>query len=137
MEGIAQPEYQLNNKNLSDLQSQFLDALFNEANGDIVEAARLAGYNSPEHNAWRVARALSDEILARTRNYLATRAPKAALALLELERDPTQVGGKERLAAIREVFDRGGLTKTERIELSPDMGGIVILPAKRLEQSDE
>ena len=60
---------------------QFLEVLFDEANGDVVTAKKkLAGYS--DSTATRlVVEALKDEIADATRSYFARTAPKAAMAM--------------------------------------------------------
>ena len=49
---------------LSDLQERFLEVLFDKGiDGDIKKAAKAAGYSNPDKNAWRIARALKDQII--------------------------------------------------------------------------
>jgi hypothetical protein len=43
--------------------------------------------------------------------------------------DPTQLGIKEKLNAAKDLLDRAGLIKTEKIEVSGG-GGVMLLPAK-------
>ena len=58
---------------VTDMQERFLGVLFDvEVKGDIKKAAKMAGYNAPDKNAWRIARALKDEIIERTKEYLAS-----------------------------------------------------------------
>jgi hypothetical protein len=115
---------------LSELQTAFIDALFDEAEGNIVKAAQIAGYNSPSHNAHRVAAILKDEILERAKLHLVYVAPKAVFALGKILDDPTVPGGKERLAAIIQILDRIGVVKTDKVEVN-SKGGIFLLPPKR------
>ena len=55
--------------------------------------------------------------------------------------DPTALGAKNSVAAAKEVLDRIGIVKKEKLEISSEEGnGIFILPAKRsasTEDSDE
>jgi hypothetical protein len=43
--------------------------------------------------------------------------------------DPTQLGIKEKLSAAKDLLDRAGLIKTEKIEVNSS-GGVMLLPAK-------
>jgi hypothetical protein len=56
-------------------------------------------------------------------------APKAAMAVIGGIDDPTQLGIKEKLSAAKDLLDRAGLIKTEKIEVNSS-GGVMLLPAK-------
>jgi len=62
-------------KNLTDTQEKFLDALFGEAQGNPKRAGELAGYS--EHSYPKVLRNLKDEIVKRAENYLAIHSAKS------------------------------------------------------------
>jgi hypothetical protein len=115
---------------LTELQTAFIDALFGEAEGNIVKAAQIAGYNSPSHNAHRVAATLRDEILERAKLQLVFVAHQAVFALSKILNDPLVPGAKERMAAIIQILDRIGVVKTDKVEVNAK-GGIFVLPAKR------
>jgi len=69
---------------LTDMQERFLEVLFDEdVRGDITKAAQKAGYNSPDNNAWRIARALKEQIIELTKDYLAINGPLASFSSLE------------------------------------------------------
>lgn len=110
-------------------QQKFLEVLFEEAQGDLVKAKRLAGY-SPTTPTVQIVRLLEDEIFELTKKYIARSATKAAFALGDILDKPTNLGNKEKLAAAKEILDRGGFSKTERIEVQADTP-LFILPAKR------
>jgi hypothetical protein len=59
--------------------------------------------------------------------------PKAAVAFGQALVDPTELGVKEKMSAAKEVLDRAGIVKTERVEVQAS-GGLFILPPK--EQDD-
>ena len=120
---------------ITDMQERFLEVLFDkEVKGDIQKAAKLAGYNAPDKNAWRIARALKDEIIERTKDYLAVHGPQAASAFITALNDgPNVPGVKERLLAAREVLDRSGVIKTEQITIDTP-GTLFILPSKDIPQ---
>lgn len=121
-------------KSLSDQQKLFLEVLFNEANGDPLEAKRIAGY-SETYPVSQIIKVLRDEIVEATRDYLARNGPKAALKMVSILDSPAQLGAKEILAASKEVLDRVGVVKTEKVELGG--AGIFIIPAKKEEEDDE
>lgn len=116
-------------KPLTDMQKKFLEKLFSdEAKGSIIKAKRLAGY-SEEYTTRELTNSLKDEILEATRLYIATHAPRAAMAVMDGIDDPTELGIKEKLSAAKDLLDRAGLVKTEKMEVSAS-GGVMILPAK-------
>jgi hypothetical protein len=43
--------------------------------------------------------------------------------------DPTELGIKEKLSAAKDLLDRSGVVKTEKLEVQTS-GGIMILPPK-------
>lgn len=121
-------------KDLTDMQKLFLEYLFGEAEGNPAQAKQLAGY-SPNYPTSAVVGSLKDEIIEHTKLYLTRNGAKAAMKVVGVLDDPTKLGTKEVLAAAREVLDRIGVVKTEKI----DVGGnaIFILPAKQEEREDE
>ena len=120
---------------LSYQQERFLEVLFDKGvDGDIKKAAKAAGYSNPDKNAWRIARALKDQIIECTKDYLAVNGPMAAAAFIAaLKEGPHTPGIKERLLAAREILDRSGICKTEQITLDTP-GYLFVLPAKDLPQ---
>ena len=118
---------------LTDMQERFLDVLFDEdVRGDITKAAKKAGYNSPDNNAWRIAKALKNQIIELTKDYLAIHGPEAAAAFIAALREgPHTPGIKERLLAAREILDRSGICKTEQISIDTP-GTLFLLPLKDL-----
>lgn len=118
-------------RQLTDQQKKFLECLFGDANGDPLRARRLAGY-SEGYNVRDIMDALKEEILDMTKLYLATNAPKAAMAIVDGINDPTELGTKEKLSAAKDILDRIGVVKTEKVEVSAP-NGLMILPAKDAE----
>ena len=116
---------------LTDQQKLFLEVLFDQAGGDVLKAKRLAGYHDGYPTS-AVVKTLQDEIVEATKAFLARSGPKAALSLVGTLDNPTELGIKEKIAAARDILDRVGVTKTEKIDVSTN--GIFVLPAKR---SDE
>jgi hypothetical protein len=121
-------------RNLTERQKKFLDVLFEEANGDAVTAKRLAGYaeSTPTTD---VVSALKDEVLERTNLYLARNAPRAAVAMAGAILDPTELGIKEKMNAAREILDRTGIVKTEKMQVE-STNGLMILPPKDKEVTE-
>ena len=115
-------------RKLTERQQRFLDALFTDANGSIKDAKIIAGY-SPNSNNNEIISALKDEILEATQTYMAGNAPKAAVAMVSSIDDPTQLGIRDRLSASKEILDRIGLVKTEKMQLEAT-GGVMLMPPK-------
>lgn len=121
-------------KQLTENQQKFLEVLFDEAGGDVVQAKKLAGYsdNTPTR---LIVEALKDEIFDATKTYMSRIGPKAAVAFGSALMDPTQLGVKEKMQAAKEVLDRAGVVKTERMEVQAS-GGLFILPPKDSDDTD-
>ena len=116
-------------KNLTENQQRFLEVLFDEAGGDVVAAKKLAGYS--ENTPTRlIVEALKEEIGEATRSYFARIAPKAAMAMTGALYDPTELGLKDKMAAAKDLLDRAGLGKVEKVDVSSSGGGIFYLPPK-------
>ena len=118
-------------KQLTPMQEAFLRALMSkECGGDFRKAMDAAGYSKNYHPA-DIIRDLKDEIIERAEYLLAQNAPKAALAMIGVIDDPTALGNKDKMLAAREVMDRVGLSKKERLEVKSDTpNALFILPAK-------
>ena len=114
---------------LTENQQRFLEVLFDEAGGDVVAAKKLAGYS--ENTPTRlIVEALKDEIADATRSYFARTAPKAAMAMTHALYDPTELGIKDKMAAAKDLLDRAGLGKVDKVDVSSSSGGIFYLPPK-------
>lgn len=122
-------------RKLTEKQQKFLDVLFEEANGSLVEAKKLAGYSETQYTG-SIVESLKDEILERTNLYLAQSAPRAAMAMVGALSDPTELGIKEKMQAAKEVMDRVGIIKSEKIQVE-STGGVMVLPPKKTEDDDE
>lgn len=117
-------------KTLTEKQTAFLEALFGPARGDIRSAMDIAGY-SENASASTLVASLKDEILERSTNVLAATAPRAAMSFGDVINDPTLLGAKELMQAAKEVLDRTGIVKVERVDHNISTpNGIFILPPK-------
>ena len=115
-------------RQLTENQIKFLEVLFDEAGGDVVKAKKLAGYS--ENTPTRlIVDSLKDEIFEGTKTYMSRIGPKAAVAFGQALMDPTELGVKEKMQAAKEILDRAGVVKTERVEVQSS-GGLFILPPK-------
>jgi len=116
-------------RTLTEKQQKFLEVLFDEAGGDAVLAKKLAGYD-PASSTSAIVEALKDEIGEKTRSYFARVAPKAAMSMVGALYDPTELGIKEKMVAAKDLLDRAGLGKVDRVDVSSSGGGIFYLPPK-------
>jgi len=122
-------------RKLTERQQKFLDALFSEANGKISDAKIVAGY-SPNSNNNEIIKGLKEEILEATQIYMASNAPRAAFAMVSGIDNPTELGTRDKLAAAKELLDRTGLIKTEKIQVEA-AGGVMLMPPKKVEEEDD
>ena len=118
-------------RKLTERQQKFIEALFAEANGSIKDAKVMAGYSATTNNQ-EIINSLKEEILEATQIYMASNAPKAAIAMVSGIDDPTQLGIRDRLGAAKELLDRTGLVKTEKMQVE-STGGVMLLPPKNNE----
>ena len=109
-------------------QQTFLQVLFGEAEGDYRTAKTLAGY-SDTTNGLDIVRTLKDEVLELTREYLAMNGPRAARAMINVLERPSELGNQHRLNAAKELLDRVGIHKTDKVEVTTP-SGIMLLPPK-------
>jgi|TARA_R110000744_G_scaffold207948_2_gene326651 hypothetical protein len=122
-------------RKLTEKQQRFLDILFEEAKGNLSAARDLAGY-SKDSGVADIVRGLKDEILEATKLYMARNTPAAAFAIVSGISDPTQLGLKERLNAAKDLLDRSGIIKSERLQVQSS-GGVMILPPKETLDEDD
>ena len=120
---------------LTERQKKLLEVLFDEAGGDIVAAKKLAGYSDNTPTAEIVA-SLKDEILDATHMYMARNAPKAAMSMVGALYDPTELGIRDKMSAAKELLDRTGLVKTEKMQVEAK-GGVMLMPAKNVSEDDD
>jgi len=117
-------------RQLNERQQKFLDVLFDEAGGDVVAAKKLAGY-AETTSTTEIVRGLKEEILEATQMYMARNAPKAALAMTGALYDPTELGIRDKMSAAKELLDRTGLVKTEKMQVEAT-GGVMLMPPKAI-----
>jgi hypothetical protein len=119
-------------KELTEQHKRFLEVLFTDANGNISSAMRMAGF-SEGYSRRTLTNYLKEEIIEATQLYIAMAAPKAAVAMINAIDDPTELGLKEKMSAAKDLLDRAGLVKTEKVQVE-STGGIMVLPAKEREE---
>jgi|TARA_R100001082_G_C4338152_1_gene148793 hypothetical protein len=121
-------------RQLTEKQQKFLSVLFDEAQGDLVQAKKLAGYGD-NTNVGDILPSIKEEVLEATQMYLARNAPKAAMSMVGALYDPTELGIRDKMAAAKELLDRTGLVKTEKMQVEAK-GGVMLMPAKNIEPDD-
>ena len=122
-------------RELTQKQRLFLDVLFDKAQGSIVQAKKLAGCSNSSSTT-DIVKGLKDEILEATQLYMARNAPVAAMSLVDGMVDPTQLGLRDKLVAAKDLLDRVGLTKTEKLQVEAS-NGLMILPPKDRDSNEE
>src|SRR6056300_1103917 len=120
---------------LTEKQQKLLAVLFDEAGGDIVAAKKIAGY-SDATSSTEILNSLKEEILDATSTYMARNAPKAAMAMVGALYDPTELGIRDKMSAAKELLDRTGLVKTEKMQVEAK-GGVMLMPAKNVSEDDD
>lgn len=121
-------------RNLTEKQKRFLEVLFEEAQGSFVEAKRLAGYSDNVYTQ-SIVDSLEEEIFELTKKYISKLGVKAVWSMQEVMMNPTDLGNKEKMAAAKDILDRGGFKPTEKLDVKSDTP-VFILPAK-VEEIDE
>jgi hypothetical protein len=118
-------------KDLTPKQAAFLDALFDKGiKGDIRAAMRVAGYSNDTAESV-IIEALADEIVERSKRLIAAHAAKATLAGIGILDDPTALGSDRTLQVAKELWDRAGIVKRDKLEVSgPEGAAIFFLPMK-------
>ena len=119
-------------RNLTEKQQTFLNVLMDAAGGDVLTAKRMAGY-ADSYSTTEVVNSMKEEILDATQSYMARNAPKAAMAIVGGLYDPTELGLKDKVASAKELLDRTGLVKTEKLQVEAK-GGVMLMPVKNKEE---
>jgi hypothetical protein len=122
-------------RQLSEKQEKLLAVLFDEAGGDVIVAKKLAGYSDATSTS-DIVKGIKDELMEATQLYMARNAPKAAMAMVGGLFDPTQLGIRDKLSAAKELLDRTGLVKTEKLQVETS-GGVMLMPPKAIVTVDE
>ena len=122
-------------KELTEKQRKFSDVLFDVANGDVTQAKLLAGY-APTSSTSDIVRGIKEEVLEATQMFMARNAPKAAVAMVSGINDPTELGIRDKMTAAKELLDRTGLVKTEKMQVE-SKGGVMLMPMKNVQAEDE
>ena len=92
-------------KEITDKQSDFPEALLGEARGNIRAAMDIAGYSKMTKTS-EVVSSLREEITERAGLMLAMNAPKAAFGIVDVLDDPSLMGARNAISAARAILDR-------------------------------
>jgi hypothetical protein len=137
MNGLIEQEK--SERGLTPKQEAFVQYLFGEANFDPVQAKLMAGYHRNTSTS-DVLKHVKDIIEQELDAQLLMGGVQGVGALLDVLRDPTKPGNKERIQAANSLLDRIGKTKEAaaqtniKVEVSP----VVYLPDKKsLEMTKE
>ena len=122
-------------RELTERQQKFLAVLFDEAGGDVVAAKKLAGY-AETSSTTEIVKSMKDEILEATQLFMSRNAPKAAMAMVGGLYDPTELGIRDKMSAAKELLDRVGLVKTEKMQVEAS-GGVMLMPPKATVEDDD
>lgn len=120
---------------LSEREEYFLDILFDQANGDIPYAMKLAGYPT-DTSANQLRKKLAREIKEATKNYLISQTPGAAVHLSKILREPTLPGAKNVIDAAKQILDRGDVVQDTNKTNELPRNIIVLLPPKDTQTLD-
>lgn len=124
------PEIYQAEKDYTEKELKFLEALFGEAKGDAKTAKQIAGY-APQKPLSSIVKSLKKEIALGTQLYLAQYAPAAVATLVGIiMADEQVIMAKEKIMAAKEILDRAGIVKTEQKTVT-HQGGIVLMPTKQ------
>lgn len=122
-------------RQLTEKQQRFLEVLFDEAGGNVAQAKKFAGYSEGTSTS-EIVKGLKDEIMEATQLYMARNAPMAAVSIAGGLTNPTELGIRDKMSAAKELLDRTGLIKTEKVQVESS-GGIMIMPPKKADNEDD
>ena len=113
---------------LTKKQETIWTALFGEAKGNPKVAGDIAGYA----DYLQPLRSLKDEIITRAEEQLAAFAPRASMGMINaLDEDGSLPGANIRMEAAKQILDRVGLSKREKVDITAKVQhGVFILPPK-------
>ena len=122
-------------RQLTAKQQVFLNVLFDEAAGNVTLAKKIAGYSDSSSTS-EIVKGLKEEILEATQMYMARNAPQAAVAMAGALMDPTELGIRDKMSAAKELLDRTGLVKTEKMQVEAS-GGVMLMPPKAIVEEED
>ena len=112
-------------------QEKFLDALYEDPQGNINNAMVKAGYKEGAGSTALV-KSLQQEIVEIATLILARNAPKAANKLVDIMESNIPIPqANQKLNAAQSLLDRVGVIKESRVSVDNTVtGGIFVMPAK-------
>jgi len=112
-------------------QEKFLDALYEDPQGNINNAMVKAGYKEGAGSTALV-KSLQQEIVEIATLILARNAPKAANKLVDIMESNIPIPqANQKLNAAQSLLDRVGVIKESRVSVDHTVtGGIFVMPAK-------
>ena len=122
-------------RQLTAKQQVFLNVLFDEAAGSVTLAKKIAGYSDSTSTS-EIVKGLKEEILEATQLYMARNAPQSAVAMAGALMDPTELGIRDKMSAAKELLDRTGLVKTEKMQVEAS-GGVMLMPPKAIVEEED
>ena len=122
-------------RQLTAKQQVFINVLFDEAAGNVTLAKKIAGYADTTSTS-EIVKGLKEEILDATQLFMARNAPQAAVAMAGALMDPTGLGIRDKMSAAKDLLDRTGLVKTEKMQVEAS-GGVMLMPPKAVVEDDE
>jgi len=120
-----------NGRNYTKKQELFLNALYEDAQGNINKAMVTAGYKEGAGSTALV-RSLQQEIIEIATLILARSAPKAANKLVEIMDSNVPIPqANQKLNAAQGLLDRVGVIRESKVTVDHSVtGGIFVMPAK-------
>ena len=116
---------------LTDQEQMFIDRFLEHSNP--YQAAEEAGY--VYNNGMRLLKRLTDQIIDQAKSQLVEITPKAIGKLKNmLDEGATEAGATLRMEAIKQILDRVGIIKKEKVEFEGAVSGIFIIPKKDMEK---
>lgn len=115
-------------KELTEKQAAFLDALLEHRGSvpaacDACEISQVYGYT--------LVKTLREEIIERAEEVLALQATRAAFRLQDGMENELGMGANNVIEAAKQILDRVGIVKKDKLEISGPTGGIFLFPEKR------
>lgn len=116
---------------LTEQEEFFIDRFLEH--GVVAQACEESGLN--RNSATWLMKRHKDAILERGKTKLMQFMPEAITELGGMLKDgATKSGATIRMEAIKQILDRVGLIKTEKMEVEGNVGGVMIIPMKAKEE---
>lgn len=127
--GVISQQERARGREFTERQRTFLELLVQNDFKEPTKLLKKAGYKDA---AWAHIYALKEDIKEIAEGILIGHTPSAALTLVEvMVSDKPVPNSGARLTAAKEILDRVGLTKEERVKHQVEhVGGIFMIPAK-------